>query len=78
MRFWYRALVTFMAVMSVFCISVLAFVGFELWAAGERQQTVLDGDRIYWNNGFYEANGILSDGVLEEIVVRRLRPELPG
>lgn len=78
MRFWYRTMVTLIAVTSVFCLSVIAYVGFELWAAGERQQTVLSGDRIEWSNGFYEATGYLSDGVLEEMVVRRLKPALPG
>ena len=78
MRFWYRALVTFMAVMSVFCISVIAYVGFELWTMGERQQTIVAGDRLHWSNGFYEATGRLNDGVLEELIIKRLRPELPG
>jgi len=78
MRFWYRALVTFMAVMSVFCISVIAYVGFELWTMGERQQTIVAGDRLHWSNGFYEATGRLNDGVLEERIIKRLRPELPG
>ena len=78
MRFWYRTMVTVIAVVAVFCISVIAYVGFELWDAGERQQTVLTGDRIQWTNGFYEATGRLSDGLLEELVVRRLKPGLPG
>lgn len=78
MRFWYRAMVTLIAVTSVFCISVIAYVGFELWAAGERQQTVLKDDLFQWSNGFYEATGTLTDGVLEEMVIRRMQPVLPG
>ena len=74
MRKWYRAMVVFLTVSAVFCISSVAYVGFQLWYWGENQRTFADGDRIEWNNGLYEGTGILSDGVIAEMTIRRVRP----
>lgn len=70
---WYRALVVFMTVSAVFCMTAVVYAGFELWYLAENRQTLVDGDRIEWSNGLYEGTGFLKGGVLDEMTIRRVR-----
>ena len=77
---WYRALVTFMAVAMAICTAGMVYVGCELWQAGQTQAIDWTDDGFQWSKGLYDVSGRLEDGVLDELIVRRIRltlEELP-
>lgn len=73
---WYRALVVFMATAMTLCTAGMAYAGFELWQSGRHPGLVWTDDDFCWSNGQYDVSGQMSDGVLQELTVRRARLSL--
>ena len=73
MATWYRVLVAFMAVAMAFCTAGMVYAGCELWQAGQAQTVRWREDGFQWNNGLYDVSGRLDGGVLDELIVRRVR-----
>lgn len=73
---WYRALVAFMAVAMAVCTAGMVYAGCELWQAGKTQEIRWKDDSFQWSNGMYNVSGRLDGGVLDELIVRRVRLSL--
>lgn len=72
MRWWYRALVAFLAAAMVLCTVGMAYACLSLWNAESGWTGERTGDAFQLTNGTYDICGTLDDGALREMNIRRV------